>query len=190
MMASLLGGAIRAAGRGAHLSEALGAHSSVLGALGAAERIQHAVHHFPHLKEAVHEFGGNPNVQTAWNVGGGLVGVVGLPTVYRQLAKYAVKLATRSHQVGRDAAEEMVNLMKSRVPVDSGALLNGISWEEDDRYFTVTASAESPTGSHADYAPYVEYGTKFNEAQPFFWNSANEVLEKWGDSLQRIASEE
>jgi hypothetical protein len=109
------------------LRAVLGEHEHVLHAIETAEHIQHLRHALPHLKESVQAFGGNPNAQTAWNVGGNLVGVIGLSTFYGQLAKYAVKLATRSHQAGIDAANEMVDLMKSRVPQDSGALLNGIS---------------------------------------------------------------
>jgi HK97 gp10 family phage protein len=190
-MVSVFGKALKAAGNTVRITEALGHHpGTVLHAIETAEHIQHARHALPHLKESVKEFGGNPGVQTAWNVGGNLVGIIGLPTFYGQLAKYAVKLATRSHQVGIDAANEMVDLMKSRVPQDTGALLNGISWEEDDGEFTVSASAISPTGSHADYAPFVEYGTQFNEPQPFFWNSADETLGKWRGAVQRIPNEE
>jgi HK97 gp10 family phage protein len=172
------------------LRAVLGEHEHVLHAVETAEHIQHLRHSAHHIRHDFKGFTENPNVQTAHLVGKDLVGVIGVSTFYGQLAKYAVKLATRSHQAGIDAANEMVDLMKSRVPQDSGALLNGISWEEDNGTFTVTASAISPTGSHEDYAPFVEYGTQFDEPQPFFWNSADETLEKWRDVVQRIPNEE
>ena len=168
---------------------------------------------------AVQDFRTGANVQTAWALGGKVVGVIGTERVVGQLVKFGVKLALKSHGVDQSAAAEMVELMKSRVPVDTGRLLNGITMSEDDGMITIEASAARD--GDADYARFVEFGTKASAvadedffasgasagdglrkrghygdtpAQPFFWNSAKETLAKWGhelsDVIDRSATEE
>lgn len=143
------------------------------------------------------------------------VSVVGVERLSGQLAKYAVKLALRSDHLAEQAAAEMVDLMRSRVPQDSGALLNGITWRKEGRTVIVEASAVHP-GQDYDYALAVEAGhhaggthadaSLFEDttgrgfrsvrpshptevpAQPFFWNSAREVLAKYrGEFGQAIS---
>jgi HK97 gp10 family phage protein len=153
------------------------------------------------------------NVQTAWRFGDSIIGVIGTDKVVAALVKYAVKLVIKSHQADVDAASEMVDLMKSRVPVDTGTLLNGITMEDDDGVITVSASA---VRGDADYARFVEFGTRggtvadesFYEngesagaalrsrgtgggspAQPFFWNSEHEVADKHAIALDNASGE-
>jgi HK97 gp10 family phage protein len=165
------------------------------------------------IRHSYREFAAVPNVQTAWGFGSNLVGVIGTQRVVGALVKYGVKLAIKSHQADVDAGNEMVNLMKSRVPVDTGNLLNGITMEDDDGLITVTASGVRDRG--ADYARFVEFGTKGSSvadesffedgssagaalrprtgggspAQPFFWNSAHEVAEKHAITLDKASGE-
>jgi HK97 gp10 family phage protein len=168
-----------------------------------------------HIRSAYQGFVQAPNVQTAWGFGSNLVGVIGTERVVGALVKYGVKLAIKSHQADVDAGNEMVQLMKSRVPVDTGNLLNGITMEDEDGQITVTASAVRE--GDADYARFVEFGTKgggvadesfFEDganagaalkprasggggspAQPFFWNSAHEVADKHGIALDKASGE-
>jgi HK97 gp10 family phage protein len=176
-----------------------------------AQQLQSAVH----IRSAYRGFVQAPNAQTAWGFGSNLVGVIGTERVVGALVKYGVKLAIKSHQADVDAGNEMVELMKSRVPVDTGTLLNGITMEDQDGLITVTASATRDDG--ADYARFVEFGTKgrsvaddtfFEDgasagaalrpragdgsgspAQPFFWNSAHEVADKHVIALGRASGE-
>jgi HK97 gp10 family phage protein len=176
-----------------------------------AQQLQSALH----VRSAYRGFVQAPNVQTAWGVGSNLVGVIGTERVVGALVRYGVKLAIKSHQADVDAGNEMVQLMKSRVPVDTGRLLNGITMEDQDGTITVTASAAHDGG--ADYARFVEFGTKggsvadesfFEDgatagaalrpragdgggspAQPFFWNSAHEVADKHAIALDNASGE-
>lgn len=145
----------------------------------------------------------------------------------RNLAKFGAKLALRSRKIDQEAGEGMVELMRSRVPVDTGRLLNGItSTVREDGSVVVEASAVRVSGTgreSADYAGFVERGTRAGdrggrvsymadssyfdlstggapgrsyrrkrrvyrshpgtEAQPFFFDSVEEVLAERGRSM-------
>jgi HK97 gp10 family phage protein len=158
----------------------------------------HQLHAAAGLGQAYRGLTANPSAQTAWSFGGKVVGVIGTERVVGQLVKFGVRMAIKSHGVDQSAAEQMVETMKSRVPVDTGRLVSGITYSEADGMFTVEASAARD--GDADYARFVEFGTKASSfadadyfaagsdsagadlrkrghygdtrAQPFFWNSA------------------
>lgn len=140
--------------------------------------------------------------------------IVGIERITGQVVKYAVKLALRSDDVGEKAAREMVDLMRARVPQDSGALLNGITYRREGRMWIVEASADR---NGYDYALAVEAGHRAGgmladadlfadttgaggravrsadpvevQGQPYFYNSAREALSDWRGDL-RAASRE
>ncbi|PNG27006.1 HK97 gp10 family phage protein [Methylocella silvestris] len=151
-------------------------------------------------------------------------GVVGWPDVVQALAKIARKMAAKSAKVDHDALDDMVSLARSRVPVDTGLLLNGITGEVTDEGFEFRASAvhEKASGKPgADYARFVEFGhltaarraaapavaddaffsgagaprarpTKGQtqvEPQPFFFNSAEEALQKRGLAMDDVIAQ-
>lgn len=153
------------------------------------------------------------------------------------LIGHALKLAEHAHKADEQAAAAMVDLMKQRVPQDTGRLLNGIGWSWDGDIIEVRASAHrtsSRTGKEQeDYARFVEFGTKAGQrggsvsyqsqvgagtpadvnyfigepgsphprtrkvyrnhpgtpAQPFFFNSAREVMAKRGIDADRVFAE-
>ena len=137
-----------------------------------------------------------------------VAGVVGVDRISGQLAKYAVKLALKSDQASLHAAQQMVDLMRSRVPQDSGLLLNGISYRRDGGFYVVEATADR--GGY-DYALAVEAGHHAGgdvadddmfadttgrggrqvrassetdvPGQPFFYGSAREALSDWASEL-------
>lgn len=145
---------------------------------------------------AIRAFTAGPSVQTAFSLGGNLVGVIGTERVVGGLVKFGVKMALRARESTADVAEEMVELMRSRVPQDDGRLFHGIMFEVDENgVATVEASAINPRDTtSSNYAFMVEFGTEDTPAQPFFYNSAEEVLAKRGQTLEqamaRAASEE
>lgn len=170
-----------------------------------------------------------PGLSGAQKLGNSLVEIVGLDNLMGALVKHGVKLAFRSRGVDAGAMDEMLSLMRERVPRDTGRLYNGISGEIDDEgVATVTATAVRDNGF--DYAFLVEHGTKAGvrgrssqvadanyfdvdlvsgsatrrrpskrstrrsgrthpgtEAQPFFFNSASEVLAKRQQRLEDAA---
>jgi hypothetical protein len=160
------------------------------------------------------------------------VDVIGVDNLVASLVKHGVRLALRSGEADAGAMEEMLELMRERVPERTGLLLNGIEGAVADGVATVTASAVRTSGSgkeSADYARFVEFGTKAGvrgrsqpvadaqyfevdlvdgyrrrrqparatrrsqrshpgtPAQPFFFNSAREVLERRQDRMDAAA---
>lgn len=166
------------------------------------------------VKPSIQEFRADPSVKTAFNVGGNLIGVIGFERFLQALFRYGLKLVIKSRLVDQRIGDEMVDNMKSRVPVDSGALLNGITVDKSSDLITVSAS--SVHGE--DYAPFVEYGTGDNgkvaddsffedgtsagvplhsggrhhaatPPEPFFWQSAREGLAAHRQSLDEAINE-
>lgn len=160
------------------------------------------------LTGAARGFDMKPGVLSGLRLVDTVAGIVGIERISGQLAKYAVKLALKGEQASLHAAQEMVELMRSRVPVDSGLLLNGITYRRDGAFYVVEASADR--GGY-DYALAVEAGHHaggtFADAdlfadttgkggrqvrqsqdsdvpgQPYFYGSAREALSDWSSEL-------
>ncbi|MGX2944218.1 HK97-gp10 family putative phage morphogenesis protein [Enterococcus alishanensis] len=62
---------------------------------------------------------------------------------------------------------ELQKKMQRESPVDTGFMRRSITFEIKEAGFT---GVVTPT---AEYAPYVNYGTRFQSAQPFVTNSFN-----------------
>lgn len=161
------------------------------------------------LTGAARGFDRSPGVLSGLRLIDTVAGIVGVERISGQLAKYAVKLALKSDQATLHAAQEMVELMRSRVPVDNGLLLNGISYHLEGGFYLVQATADR--GGY-DYALAVEAGHHaggdvadgdlFEDTtgrggrqvrassgtdvpgQPFFYGSAREALSDWASELR------
>ncbi|HVL73322.1 MAG TPA: HK97-gp10 family putative phage morphogenesis protein [Beijerinckiaceae bacterium] len=107
---------------------------------------------------AVSAFAAAPGAQTAFQVAGRLVGVIGTDRIVGALVRHGLRLVTRSRALDRAAGPEMVEAMRARVPQDTGTLFSGITSSEEGGVVTVEASAENPRAD--DYARFVEYGTR------------------------------
>ena len=142
------------------------------------------------------------------------VGIFGIESITKQVVSYAVKLALKSDDAGEKAAREMVDLMRSRVPQDSGLLLNGITYHREGKMWVVEATADR---DGYDYALAVEAGHRAGgtvadaslfddttgaggravrssgpsdvEGQPYFYNSAREALSDWAGELRSAGRE-
>jgi hypothetical protein len=88
--------------------------------------------------------------------------IVGVDRIVGQLVKMSVKWAIKARQVDDDAAEDMVERMRAEVPRRTGLLFNGISHTTEGEFQVVTATAHARRGGKegADYARFVEFGTK------------------------------
>lgn len=72
----------------------------------------------------------------------------------------------------RTISEDLVSEMQSTCPVDTGFLRDNI--EESN-----SSSTAIQVSSRADYSIYVEMGTRYMAAQPFFYPAVNKItLEK------------
>lgn len=87
-------------------------------------------------------------------------GVVGWEDVVQALAKIVPKMIAKANKIDRDALDDMVSDAKSRVPVDTGLLLNGIMGEatDDGCEFRASAVRALSRGESEDYAHFVEFG--------------------------------
>ncbi|MDT2914127.1 HK97 gp10 family phage protein [Lactococcus lactis] len=80
-----------------------------------------------------------------------------------QLVKHLDKAASLNdvQQVVKSNTSKMTANMQNLVPVDTGNMKRSIKMEITDGGFSGQA------GPHTDYSAYVEYGTRFQTAQPF-----------------------
>lgn len=75
---------------------------------------------------------------------------------------------------------ELQRKAQRNAPVDTGTLKRGIGLELSDGGLTATAAAS------AEYSPYLEYGTRFMEAQPYMKPAFNEQKEKFRQDMNRL----
>lgn len=79
------------------------------------------------------------------------------------------------------AALDMEAGMKMRAPIDTGNLRNSIQARKvGTAHWRVTVTAE--------YGIYVEYGTRFNRAQPYFFPTVAEVTPAFMAAMRRITA--
>ena len=137
-----------------------------------------------------------------------MVGVEGLGELLASLARVVPRLAAKMRRRHADMGQEMVDLARSRVPVDTGRLQNSIVVEEvGDGIFEFRASAEHGA---EDYSRDIEFGHSAGgpvaadddwfegrapragagaAPHPFFFNSAEDVLAKHGHELRDVVSD-
>lgn len=80
-----------------------------------------------------------------------------------QLMRHLKKVATLNdvQKVVKSNTAEMTERMQKGAPVDTGYLRRSINMN------LLEAGLTGIVGPTADYAPYVEYGTRFMSAQPY-----------------------
>lgn len=167
------------------------------------------------LTNAARGFDRTPGVLSGLRLIDTVAGIVGVERLSGQLAKYAVKLALKGDQASLQAAQAMVDLMRSRVPQDSGRLLNSIGYRRDGDLYVVEARADRDGydyalavetghhagGLHADADLFADTtgrgGRRVRPShetdlpgQPFFYGSAREALAGWRRELAASAYDE
>ena len=106
------------------------------------------------------------------------VKIIGIEKIQKKL-RQNVQMADVKKVVRHNGAEMQAKAQQN-APVDTGTLKRSIGIE-----ITVggmTAEVE-PT---ADYAPYVELGTRFMEAQPYLGPAFNEQKEKFKKDMKKL----
>lgn len=78
-----------------------------------------------------------------------------------------------------NGSELQQNAMR-KAPVDTGQLKRSIMLSIDDKGLSATVAP------HTEYAPYVEYGTRFMNAQPYIRPAFNEQVVKFKADLEKI----
>lgn len=108
----------------------------------------------------------------------GDIKIVGMEKLQRKL-KQNVRMDDVKKVVRHNGAEMQAKAQQN-APVDTGTLKRSIGLEITDG--GMTAEVE-PT---ADYAPYVELGTRFMEAQPYLGPAFNEQKEKFKKDMKKL----
>ena len=103
---------------------------------------------------------------------------VGVHRLQMKLKKNACLAAVRK-TVQRNGAELQMKAQRN-APVDTGNLKRSIRLQIRDNGLTAEAEAT------ADYAPYVEWGTRFMKAQPFMRPAFNSQKEKFKNEIDRL----
>lgn len=106
------------------------------------------------------------------------VKVVGIEKLQKKLKKNVKKEDVK--RVVRHNGAEMQTKAQQNAPVDTGTLKRSIGLEITDGGMTAEVEAT------ADYAGYVEYGTRPMEAQPFLRPAFNEQKEKFKKDMQKL----
>ena len=106
------------------------------------------------------------------------VKIIGIEKIQKKL-RQNVQMADVKKVVRHNGAEMQAKAQQN-APVDTGTLKRCIGIEITDG--GMTAEVE-PT---ADYAPYVELGTRFMEAQPYLGPAFNEQKEKFKKDMKKL----
>lgn len=101
--------------------------------------------------------------------------------VFNNFPRVRANMLATAEKATAKAALDMEAGMKTRTPVDTGFLRSSIQARQVGRaHWRVTVGAE--------YGVYVEYGTRHNRAQPFFFPTIAEVGPVFMSAMRRIAS--
>ena len=106
------------------------------------------------------------------------VKIVGIEKLQKKLKKNVRMDDVR--RVVRHNGAEMQTKAQQNAPVDTGHLKRSIGLNMTDAGMTAEVQ---PT---AEYAPYVELGTRFMEAQPYLKPAFNEQKEKFKKDMKKL----
>ena len=108
----------------------------------------------------------------------GGIKVVGIEKLQKKLKKNVQMEDVK--RVVRHNGAEMQEKAQRNAPVDTGTLKRSIGLEITD---SGMAAEVEPT---AEYAPYVELGTRFMEAQPYLKPAFDEQKEKFKKDMKKL----
>ena len=108
----------------------------------------------------------------------GGIKVVGIEKLQKKLKKNVQMEDVK--RVVRHNGAEMQEKAQRNAPVDTGTLKRSIGLEITD---SGMAAEVEPT---AEYAPYVELGTRFMEAQPYLKPSFDDQKEKFKKDMKKL----
>lgn len=106
------------------------------------------------------------------------VKIIGIEKIQKKL-RQNVQMADVKKVVRHNGAEMQAKAQQN-APVDTGTLKRSIGLEMADGGLTAEVEAT------ADYAGYVEYGTRPMEAQPFLRPAFNDQKEKFKKDMKKL----
>ena len=91
--------------------------------------------------------------------------ILGLPQLLAKFLRFQAEAEIGEKVAERAGAQVVVADMRKRAPVDTGALRDSITVSEVEEGAQVSASVP--------YARFVQFGTRYMEAQPFISDEVN-----------------
>lgn len=105
-----------------------------------------------------------------------------LIALFKKMPKEAEILA---EEAIKNVAVDAIGDITRTAPVDTGNLRRNIKFEElANGDVEISSIALNDQGQ--DYAAYVEYGTRFTKAQPYFWHNITKARSKLMGLLNNI----
>ena len=106
-----------------------------------------------------------------------------LQSFQRQIGQLPIKLKRQLATAIAVEAERLADAIKAAAPVDTGKLRDSVKVRRTKRDLTLEVTAGGDTtihgthgpGGEADYALFVEYGTRKKPAHPFFYSTARQM---------------
>lgn len=106
------------------------------------------------------------------------VKIVGIAQLQRKL-KQNVNMSEVKQKV-REHGSAMQTKAQKNAPVDTGTLKRSIRLDVKDSGLTAEVSANT------EYAGYVEYGTRYMDAQPYMRPAFNDQKEKFKKDMKKL----
>ena len=108
----------------------------------------------------------------------GDIKIVGMEKLQKKLKKNVQMDDVK--RVVRHNGAEMQTKTQQNAPVDTGTLKRSIGLEITD------SGMAAEVGPTADYAPYVELGTRFMDAQPYLGPAFKDQKEKFKKDMKKL----
>jgi HK97 gp10 family phage protein len=115
----------------------------------------------------------------------------------KQIGQLPIKLKRQLATAIAQEAERLADAIKEAAPVDTGKLRDSVTVRRTKRDLTLEVTAggdetiHGTRGPHgeADYALFVEYGTRKKHAQPFFYNTARRMQPEITDNITKAVED-
>lgn len=117
------------------------------------------------------------------------VKITGLDRLNRKLGKLPPKAESKLEGAVQTSADDMVRLATVLAPVDDGDLRKSIKQREMASERAAFAVRVSAGDARAYYASFVEFGTRFMAARPFFWPAWRSVRRRYLNRVRRASRE-
>lgn len=101
--------------------------------------------------------------------------------VFNHFPKIKSSMVSTAESLVEKTAQDLVAGMQVRAPVDTGFLKSSIQAQK-------VGAAHWQVTIGADYGVYVEFGTRFTQAQPYFYPAIAEVSPAFLQAMRRITS--
>lgn len=115
----------------------------------------------------------------------------------KQISQLPIKLKRQLATAIAVEADRLADAIKAAAPVDTGALRDSVTVRRTKRDLTLEVTAGGDETIHgergpdgeADYALFVEYGTRKKAARPFFYSTARRLQPEITENISKAVEE-